>query len=244
MVSHVAGVSHREDRSRWEDMAWMARQDIRRDWAAYVVSALYLLLFGALAAPRGSAGLGTWTPEILMPVLAMLIAQPFLSLEYFAWGEDKLARRLGFLRSLPIPVETIVGGRMLAMMAALVLNVPAFFLPYWAIGEWDISRMEYAWFALFWTGLAIGISGYSIVMEMSTSIKRYSMFNLVVILAVFVVITVAGVVGDWWMVRGSVRLVEDYGPAIALAGLAIGIGGFLFGGRLATEGLRRRNLAP
>lgn len=226
------------------DILWLAGQDIRRDWLAYLTSAGYMLVLGAVGAPRGDTRLGTWSPEILFLIMMMILAQPFLSREYVSWDNDRVAERLIFLRMLPIPLDAVVRGRMIAMLAALVLNVPAFFMAFRLAGNWEPTWREYMWFVIHWVGIAIGASGYSICMEMGASVKRYSLTNLAVLAVAIGAFTVAGTLFDVWLVRGSVGLVERFGPLMAAAGLVAGITVFLLAGRLAIRRLRNRELVP
>lgn len=244
MAVNMVDGGQRGSGEKWQDMLWLAGRDMRRDWLAYVSSAVYMLVFGALIAPRGDATLGTWSPEIMIPIMAMLFAEPFLSREYLSWDNDRVAERLTFLRMFPIPLDVLVGGRMLAIIVAAVFNVPAFFIPMYLIGEWDLGALDYIWFALFWTGVSVATAGYGLCMEMGTSVKRYSFTNLGLLAMVIPAITVLGVAFDVWIVEGIASLMPRYGLLLALGSLALGAGVYLFCGRVSARLLRRRELTP
>jgi hypothetical protein len=244
MATDVVKGQAQDTGNRRRYILWLAGRDIRRTWLAYLASAGYLLLMGALLSPQRDYGVGTWSTEAIVPIITMILTQPFFSRDYLSWDIDRVAERLTFLGLLPIPMDVIVGGRMLTLIVAAVLNVHAFFVPMHLLGEWGIGAGTYVWFVLFWTGIAIAATGYGLCMEMATSVKRYTLTNVGVLGVLIAVITVLGAEFDIWSVEASVELVTRVGPVAALASLAIGTGVYVASGRVATGLLRRRKLTP
>lgn len=242
----IVGAAGREMKTRepWRDVLWLAGRDIRRDWPGYLTSAAYMLVLGSLLAPGFANDDVRWGPEIAFLAMVFIMTQPFFSRDYMSWENDRVAARLTFLRMLPIPVDVILRSRMLALVAAGLVNVPAFFIPLYVFGDWPIGAGAFVAFVLFWTGISLIGTGYGLSMEMGVSVRRYTLTNLVVVLIVIALLTVAGVAGDVWLVSWSLERVAEHPVLMAVAGLLVGAVAYTAFGRIAADRLRRRELTP
>jgi hypothetical protein len=242
----VVGAARQETKTRepWRDVLWLTGRDIRRDWLGYLTSAAYMLVLGSLLAPGFANDDVLWGPEIAFLAMVFIMTQPFFSRDYMSWENDRVAARLTFLRMLPIPVEVILRSRMLALVAAGIVNVPAFFIPLYLLGDWPFGVGPYIAFVLFWTGISLIGTGYGLSMEMAVSVRRYTLTNLVVILVVIAVLTVTGIAAELWLVTWSVERVAEHPVLMAVAGPLVGMVACVAFGRLATDRLRRRELTP
>lgn len=242
----VAGVGGRRDdaRNTWSDVLWLARKEIRRTGWGYLYSAAYIAFFGALIAPRGDDGAGTWVVDVTFLFAVLIIAQPFFAREYFSWDNDRVAARLTFLRMLPIPLNVVVGSQMIRLVTAALFNAPAFFLPFYLLGEWDLDPGEFIGLAFFWTGMGAIGAGYGLCMEVSTSIKRYSITNLVLVAVLMPILSYLGVAHDIWLLHWSIGIAEEHPLLLAVVGLVVGTVAYLAIGRLARVLLAQRELLP
>jgi hypothetical protein len=215
-----------------------------QSWWGYPVSAAYMAGMGALIAPRGSDGLGSVPFELTFVVLILILTQAFFSWEYMSWENDRMSAHLTFLRLLPIPLEVIVGGRMTRLISAAALNVPAFFLPLWFLGDWEIGAGSYFGFVLFWTGLSAFSSGYAVCMEMSSSLRRYVLTNIAIMAILIPLVIYLGLAHDVWVVRWSAGVAADHPALLAAIGVIGGGIGYLALGIVARNLLASRELTP
>lgn len=229
-------------RSHLSDVLWLAVREIRRRAMSYIVSAAYLLGLSLLLSLGGGPRLGSFAAEFVILIMLMILTEPFMSRDYMNWSNDPVAAHLTFLRTLPIPARTIVQSRMLALVVAAVLNVPAFFLPIYLLSDWSMSAGQFLWFALSLTGLSLIGTGIGLCLELGTTIRRYSVVNSVLIAVLAVVILLLGFRFDFWIVERFARLTETNGPLVAVTCVIVGIIGYVLLGRLAERLLLRREL--
>jgi hypothetical protein len=229
---------------QWRDIRWLARREMRQSWWGYPASAAYMAGMGALLAPQSEDGLGTVALEVPFLVLMLILTQAFFSWEYMSWENDRMSARLAFLRLLPIPLEVIVGSRMIRLISAAIFNVPAFFLPLWFLGEWERGPGSYVGFVLFWTGISTLATGYALCMEMAKSLRRYVLTNIGIMAVLIPLVIYLGLAHDIWAVRWSADIAADHPVLLGVGGLIVGVIGYLALGVVARNLLARRELTP
>lgn len=229
-------------RRSWDDVFWLAGWDIRRAWQSYPGSALYLGLISLFVLGSKAAEIGSVSFEFIMFAMGVLLATPFFASDYMSWAKDPTAERLAWLRTLPIGVPTIVCGRTVALLAALPLNVIAFFTPAWLGGGWGMSAGTFLWFVLAMIGVSLVGAGSTIALEMSIGIRRWIITNIITIAIVLVVIIVLKIWVNFALFEQLARAVEWNGPFVAGMCLVTGMIVLLGCVRLAEQGLRRREL--
>ena len=147
---------------------WLARKEIRRTWLSYPLTGLFVVFLGVFVVPGVSGvfeleGFGAWgqrTEELynaffsdyLFVVICSFLGVNAISRDYTLSWQDPYSSRLLFLRSLPVPAESLVGSRALGMLFALLLNAPAFFLPAYFLTDLGEFKTAYLWFACVWIG--------------------------------------------------------------------------------------------
>jgi hypothetical protein len=241
-VGGIQGI--RNVAGQWRDIRWLARREMLLSWWGYPASAAYMVGLGALIAPRSEDGAGSVALELPFLILMLILTQAFFSWEYMSWENDRMSARLAFLRLLPIPLEVIVGSRMIRLISAAVLNVPAFFLPLWFLGDWEIGPGSYVGFVLFWTGMSTLATGYALCMEMARSLRRYVLTNFGIMAVLIPLVVYLGLAHDVWAVRWSVDIAADHPVLLSLGGLIVGVTGYLALGMVARNLLARRELTP
>jgi len=230
------------DSRPWSDAVWLAGVDIRRTWGAYLASAGYVAMLGLFIAVSGTMNPGTYSFEVIMFSVGLILTTPFFAREYMSWSTDPIAERLTWLRVLPIGIPTIVWSRAIAILMALLLNPVAFFTPLWFGGRWTMDRGEFVWFAVAMTGVSLSGAGFTLAMEMSVGIRRWVLTNIVMIVVAIVAISVVGLATGFRVFEQLTRAASWNGPLVALICLVLGCVVFLGCVRLAKDGLRRREL--
>lgn len=228
--------------SRWDDVLWLGVREMRRRWLAYIVSASYLLGLGLLLSLGGAPEPGSFAAEFVILIILMILTEPFMSRDYMSWSNDLVAAHLTFLRTLPIEPRTIVQSRMLALVIAGVLNVPAFFVPIYLLGDWTMGFGHYLCFVFTLTGLSLIGTGVGLCLELGTTLRRYVLVNCVLLVILTVTIILPGWQFDFWIIEWIARITDTNGPLVAVASIAIGIVAYVLLGRLAERLLLRREL--
>lgn len=229
-------------RRNLQDALWLAGQEIRRQWLSYLVSNLYLVFLSLLTIGIGDLMAGSTGLEFVLLATTLIISTPFFARDYMNWATDPVAERLTWLRSLPIDARTIVGSRMLAMLAVAPFNIVAFFGPIYLAGAWSLDTVPFILFALSILGISLIGAGVHLCLELGVSLRRWLITNVVVLVPLVIIFVVLGWAAEIWPFAGLARSVERYGFVITLLCIAVGAIGFLALGRLAEDLLRRREL--
>lgn len=223
----------------WNNVIWLAARQMRDNWTSYLYSALYFGFMGVVLAADDF-----WTVELALPVLMFILVQPSLSPRYMSFKDDNdVTRHQEFLHSLPIRFDTIISARVVAMLAAGVVNIPLLFIPFWYIGpDWNSVSHYVAW-VVFWTGIAFAGSGMALIQEFWLSFKNWIKVNFVAVIAVVAVLLVVIFLLDIRPYRWSIEVANSHPWIMVVAGLLIGISG-LWGGKVtAVRGFREREFA-
>jgi hypothetical protein len=233
-MSHLSPLATGSVTTGWSDVLWLVRREMRRTWRSYLASAVYMAFMSVFFAVATVNEQSDYMIDFLFVVVTSVLATNFMRADYFRYSDDPFGPNVAFLRSLPISTATIVRSRLLLMLAAWVLNIPAFFLPWWYLGDPALDAGEFIAFALFWIGLsAIGacIASY---FEFASTVKRYTIAMVAVAVAMVAGMAALHYWTDLAIVSWAMDRARDSGPLLALAGLAIGAGALV----IADRGLR------
>lgn len=222
-----------------DNMWWLARQQMRDNIAAYLYTAAYFAFMGLVLSSDQNLGV-----EVAFPIIMLILIQPSLSARYMTWKKDnEVVRHQIFLHSLPIGFTNIIAARVVAMLAAGLINIPLFFLPYWFLQDgWDSNANYIAWVA-FWSGIALAGTGFALYQEFRMTLVSWTKFNFVLVLSVIAVVVLVLIVTDFRPVQASIDASNSHPWVLAISGLAIGIAGLVFAFGRAVSGFRRREFA-
>jgi hypothetical protein len=231
---------------------WLARFEIRTFWLTIVITGGFMLLMGTLVAtivslgalgPTGDiSGADSILADIVILTLATLLATP-----YGSWGavhewQNPLERRLGLMRTMPIPVSTLIGGRMVFMLSTLILTVPAFFVPIYLLGEIRLSFGAFLVFVLFWIGYALISSGMTLYIDVvrgsrfflvSSFFSAGALIGLVILVSFGLGFRIVYEIGE---------LAVNHGLILGLGALIVGALGFALAGWLTARDLPGREI--
>lgn len=228
---------------------WLAGLEVKRAWLSYPVSGLFLLFLAGLASPglsvipdNGESGgleraFASFMPDLLFLIVGLLLCVNSLSRDYLlVWTSDPFTTRLAFLRSLPISIRSLVAGRMLSMVLALPLTVPAFFVPVYFLTDLRELGVAYLWFVGIWVGYSFFAAGLTLLMELGLRGRTYSLISLGMIAAIPVMVGLLEWLVELRLVERTALLARDYGAAPAAVSLVLGAGLFVL---LAGATVRR-----
>lgn len=223
----------------WSNSIWLARRQMRDLWLAYPYTAAYFAFMGAILAFGESN-----TLELAHILLMLILIQPVLSNRYMAWRRDNdVLRHQQFIVRLPIPFRTIISARMIAMLAAGLINIPLYFIWFWFMDSgWPSVGTYLAWI-VFWVGIALVGTAFSLVMEFAVSIRKWAVTNIIIVGLLFVIVIPLLVFTDVRLIGSSISAAQDHPWMFAFIGLIIGTAALVAGPRLAEGALREREFA-
>ncbi len=249
----------------WGGALWLAKEDVRRTWASYPASGIALFLVGLAAANivegifelegfgRGGEAFqesfnGFCADFFFLCVCPALGINLLLNRDYGArYKYDNMSRRLVFLRGLAISAGEIVAGRAVTILLAFVFATPAFFLPLLVVPSGHVERLLGAaglvGFAAIWVGYALFAVGFYMYVWLGFSGRQDLKITPALLFCYLLAAVLVNFVFDVHLVSGSVGLVREYGPLVAVPALAAGATGFLFWCRATTRRLEGRDLS-
>lgn len=218
---------------------WLAKRQMRDNAASYLYSAIYFVFMGLVLAPDRN-----WGTEVAFPILMLIIIQPSLSAKYMTFKKDnEVVRHQIFLHSLPVGFNNIIAARVIGMLAAGLINVPVFFVPFWIFAEgWDSVTNFIAW-VLFWVGLALAGAGLALYQEFRMTLASWTRLNFVAVLAFTGLLILILQLLDTYPVQRTIELSNSNPWILAGTGLAFGTGVLVWMSGRAVVGLRRREFA-
>ena len=221
----------------WNNTLWLARRQMRDLWLAYVYSALYFVLMGAVmvAGEPASRDLGH-------PILMLILIQPVLSSRYMTWKLDnEVVRHQRFIVGQPIAFRTIVYARWVAMLVAGLINVPLYFVWFWFFDDgWSSFGAYLAWVA-FWCGIALVGTAVSMVLEFACSVRKWAIINMAMVAVIFLIIIPVLIFTEVRFVDGSIDAANDHPWTMGLIGIVMGALAVAGGIKLAERALRERD---
>ena len=221
---------------------WLAKSEIRRVWPSYPLTGLLLLLLGFFVVPSLSGifelqGFGeggrraedlynAYFSDCLFLVICAFLAVNLVSGNRAVGRQDALTSRLVFLRGLPIPARSLVGGRALCTLFALVLNVPAFFLPAFFLSDLGRLGASYLWFAGIWIGYGLLASGLYLFFEFTVRGKDYVPISIGLGASLLLALAFVEWRVDFSLVGITVEVTRSYGAFAAVLSVLAGAATF------------------
>jgi hypothetical protein len=225
---------------------WLAKGEIRRGWVAYPLAVLVLLFLGLLVMPSLSSvfefrGFGAEGKRLEDFFNAFFVDSIFLVICAFL-AINPISSRLLIFRDLPIPARSLVGGRTVLLLFALILNVPAFFLPAFSLDLGELGA-SYVWFAGTWVGYSLLASGLVLLIGLSAGGRPYAPISICLGMLVVLVLAILEWTVGSSLVGGSAELVRDYGALPAVVSILAGSAGFVILARITAERLQKKDLS-
>lgn len=243
---------------------WLTWSDARRTPLSYVAAGLWPLLIGPLAASMLSGvfvveGLGAegermeamfngalldfWFLAIVPAFCINLLFNPDYSSRFTT---DSMSRRMSFLRSIPVPIPVIVTGRMLTMLATLLVSAPPFFMAFYLSGrgsEGMPAGTAFAAFALIWIGYALLAGGFYMYVWLGVAGRTDLAITLSVAAAYLLTSLSVNLFSDAGLVERTVMLAREYGSISGIAALTSGGVAFVAWGCVTARRLGNRDLS-
>src|SRR5215204_5568130 len=233
---------------------WLAKKEIVRAWLSYPLTGLLLLFLGFFVVPSVSGvfefeGFGAWGRRmegfynVFFADYLFLVICAFLAVNEVS-GTRTLGRRgtfsskLPFLRSLPIPAQSLVGSRAASLLFALVLNVSAFFLPAFFLS--DLGELGTS---CVWIGYSLLGSGLFLLLELTVNGRVYTLIYFGLAVSLMVVLALLEWTLDLSLVVRTAELAQGYGALAAAFSILAGSAAFALLAWLSVHRIRKRDLS-
>jgi len=224
---------------------FLFKRDLRKTWPSYVVAVLQGLVFGIVASNLLEGvfvieGLGGGGESVERVSNSLLVDLWFLGLtpafminfafnrDYSArFTRDNMSRRLGFMRSLPIPVRDLVASRALSSLLSLALSGTTSFVVLYLLSDLGGGRLPvevYLPFAAIWVTYALIMGGFYLYDWLGFSKKMDIPYTLAVMAILLLVPAVCNFALGVGLVQSSLGLAREYGlltGAIPIFGAAV-----------------------
>jgi hypothetical protein len=245
--------------NRFEQVLWLAKNEMKRVWLSYLLTGLIALFLGFVAVPSLSGvfefeGFGAegqrmegrynaFFSDYLFLLVCTFLGVNAISRDYTAVWRDTSSSRLLFLRSLPIPAGSLVGSRAYRMLFALVLGIPAFFLPAYYLTDLGELGRSYLPFCGVWIGYGLLASGLCLLFELTVSSRVYAVISSGLAASLMVVLALLEWTLGLNLVGRTAELAQSYGALPAISSILAGAAGFALLARLTTRRLEKRDLS-
>src|SRR5215218_7687219 len=222
---------------------WLAKKEMGRTWLSHVLSSLFVLFLGFIVVPSVTGvfefeGFGAgerrmedfynaFFSDYLFLVICAFLGVNAISRDYTLVWRDPFSSRLLFLRTLPIPAESLVGSRALCMLFALVMGAPAYFLPAFFLSDLGELGTSYLWFACVWIGYCLLASGLCLLCELTVDGRVYTMIYFGLAASLMVVLALLEWTLDLSLVRRTAELAQSsYGALAGVISILAGAAAF------------------
>ena len=224
---------------------WLGAKEMRRGWVAYLLTGFLLLFLGFLVVPTLSGvfelrGFGAEARRVEDFYNAFFADCAFLVICAFLGANALSSSRPLAFRALPIPAGSLVGGRAVSLLFALLLNVPAFFLPAYFFSDLGGLGASYVWFAGTWIGYVLAVSGLVLLVGLATGGRAYVPISLCLGIPLALALALLEWTAGFGLVDGSAGLARDYGPLPAVLSVLAGAAAFAILARASAERLQKR----
>jgi len=231
---------------------WLARWEIAGAWPSCALGGLILLFFGFLIVPglsgvfefeglgRGSTRMEDFYNDFLTDAFFLGVCA-FLAVNALV-HRDALSSKLLLLRELPISAGSVVAGRAILMLFALLVNAPAFFLPAFFFSDFGDLGASYLWFAGVWIGYCLLASGLYLLLEFTPNGGSYAPISIGSVLALLVVVALLEWTANLGLVGRTVELVRAYGALPAVFSILVGMVAFALLARATVRRIQRREV--
>lgn len=176
----------------WKDGWILFKRDLRQDRLYLIWNVIFMIytafMISGLATPTSRAGelmspIGDFILLLVMPITGFYFSKR--SINYIK--EDSYTRMLHYYRTLPIPAITVMKGRVIQLLTALLFNglffYPVFYLVT-GLSDGPIKHIgELLAFALTWTGYGLFINGIYIYFEFMNRGQKYFWISMVIMVA-------------------------------------------------------------
>ncbi|WP_274364390.1 hypothetical protein [Paenibacillus thermotolerans] len=201
------------------DAAWLAREELRRSKFSIAFTAVFFLIYGGITGfitgeipaeelqGESAESMKFVVDFILLALISCIgfgMSKGYLSTPY--WRTDYFTVRLSILRSLPIPVHTVVKQRLLQMVFYTAMSVICFFAIFYTVSGWSrdtFSLPEYLLFVLCWASYGFTAGILFLCLEWGGSGKRYLALSFVALLILIAVVAliyfIAGIHITFWL---------------------------------------------
>jgi hypothetical protein len=258
-ASSPPGIGGRGELGGFADAFWLARDELRRTWLSYPLTCMFVVFLGFFVVPSVSGvfdleGFGVegkrmegfynaFFADYLFVVICAFLGVRAISGDYTPFWRGSFSSRLIFLRSVPIPAGSLVGSRALGMLFALLVNVPAFFLPAFLLSDLGQLGASYLWFVGVWVGYCLLASGLWLLCELTVSGGAYTRIYFGVAAALMAELALLEWALDLRLVGRTAELAQSHGPLYAAVSVLAGTVAFAVLCRLTVRRLRRKDLS-
>jgi hypothetical protein len=163
----------------------------------------------------------------------------FLTICAFLGVNALSSSRLLVFRGLPIPASSLVGSRVVLLPFALILNVPAFFLPAFFFSDLGMSAASYLWFAGTWIGYALMASGFLLPIGLTLGGRADAPISVCLGIQLLLALALLEWTAGFGLVRGSAELVRDHGALPAVLSILAGAAAFALLSGATADRLRK-----
>jgi hypothetical protein len=239
---------------------WLAKREMERVWLSHLLTGLFVLFLGFFAVVSLSgvfelegfeAGVkrvedhyNALFSDYLFLLVCAFLGVNAISRDYTLIWRDTFSSRLLFLRSLPIPAESLVGSRALCMLFALVVNAVAFFLPAYFLTDLGELGTSYLWFACVWVGYGLLGSGLCLLFEFSVNDWVYTLIYFGFAASLMVVLVLLEWAFDLGLVGRTAQLAQSsYGTLPAIFSILAGGAAFALLARATVHRVGKRDLS-
>lgn len=187
---------------KWKDAWILFKRDLYIDRMYLIWNVLFMIYSGVMLSFLFRS-MDTDTERFLSPVsdFMMLIIIPitgfYFSRKSFNYiKDDSYTQMLKFYRSLPIPIETVVRGRLIQLITAFIFNGIIFYpILYWMapLIRNEVSVSQYLAFILTWMGAAIILNSVFIYFELLKSGRTYMWITMAIIFSVAIMAFVVNI---------------------------------------------------
>lgn len=137
---------------------------------------------------------------------------------------------------------SVVGSRALRMLLALVVNVPAVFLPAFLLSDLGGLGMSYLWFCGVWVGYGLLAAGLLLLLELTVEDKTRALISIGSAAAIGLVLALLEWTVDLRLVGRTVGLAQAHGALPAVLSILAGSATFVLLAWLTAERLEKRDI--
>jgi len=236
---------------------WLARKEMRRAWLSYPLTGLLLLFLGFFVVPSVSGlfelqGFGlegqrvedfynAFFSDCLFLVICAFLAVNAVSGNRTPGRRDTFSSTLLLLGGLPVPAGSLVGSRAVSLTFALVLNVPAFFLPVFFLSDLGELGTSYVWFVGTWIGYGLLFSGLGLLLRLTATDEASVPISIGVGAAIVATLAVLEWTVGLDLVGRTAQLAQGYGPLPALLSILVGAAAFVLLAWLTVHRIHERD---
>jgi hypothetical protein len=238
---------------------WLAKKEMERTWLSYPLTGMLLLFLGFFVVPSVSGlfefeGFGAeaqrmeefynaFFSDCLFLLICAYLAVNAVSVTRTLGRRGTLSSRLVFLRKLPIPAASLVVSRAVSLLFALVLNVPAFFLPVFSLSDLGELGTSYLWFAGIWIGYGLLASGLYLLLELTVDAKAFTLISFGLTASLIVIVALLEWTLNLNLVGRTVELAPSHGAIAAVFSILAGGAAFMLLAWLSVHRIRKRDLS-